>query len=360
VPARFLTPEQIIAGPPLDPVVRVRTYSADEFEGLIQDWAYYYLQASLKIYCLVVRTGGSGDKGRDVVGYCTWPPAGRDYDIFQCKHYHHPLHPAELWVEFGKLCLFTFEGTIKVPRSYQIVAPHDVGPSVLQLLESPGTIGEKLVAEWPTRCQGEMRKPDGVPLTDDLKRHILDFDFTIVKSKPIHEVVGELRQTPCFAPRFGGGLQVAPPIDPVPPDVIQPNESRYVAQLVEAYRDESRDDSLDLADVPTHDEFGRHFTRSRERFYCAESVERFARDALVGGQGFSDVRDQVLDAVIDVAEDQQHSSGYRRVVAVTDQAARTPVVAHPLRSYIKIKCLQGICHQLANEDRLTWVPKKKS
>ena len=67
------------------------------------------------------------------------------------------------------------------------------------------------------------------------------------------------------------------------------------------------------------------------------------------------MQDQVFDAVIDIAESTSHASGLVRVNAVTDHAGNYAVQDHPLKTYVKSKVLKGVCHQLANADRLTWV-----
>jgi hypothetical protein len=31
-------------------------------------------------------------------------------DVYQCKHYAHPLQPTESYLELGKLCVYTNRG----------------------------------------------------------------------------------------------------------------------------------------------------------------------------------------------------------------------------------------------------------
>ncbi len=49
-----------------------------------------------------------------------------------------------------------------------------------------------------------------------------------------------------------------------------------------------------------------------------------------------------------------HSDGYRRVCAVTRTAQELPLDAHPLSLAVFVRDRHGICHQLANDDKLTW------
>ena len=39
----------------------------------------------------------------------------------------------------------------------------------------------------------------------------------------------------------------------------------------------------------------------------------------------------------------------------TTEAAKTPIDNNPLNSNVSVKDKKGICHHLANEDRLKWV-----
>lgn len=354
-PLPLLTPQQILLGPPVHPLDRVSLYNDTDFERFIQEWAYYYLQEKSGQYVRVVRLGGSGDLGRDVIGYLVDPPQPAQFDVYQCKHYADKLTPGDMWLELGKLCYFTYSGLMMMPRFYYVVAPRDIGPGFQALLDKPDSIRKQLLDHWDDKCARKINLPSGVPMQQGLCDHILAFDFSVVRHKPILEIINNLRLTPCYAPRFGGGLQLPPPPDVPPPSTPAPHETRYVEQLVAAYRDEKKDHQLNIGTLPAHPELDKHFKRSRERFYCAETLQRFARDALIGGPGFSDIQDQVFDAVVDVAE-AEHRSGYKRVLDVTSQAKSTQITNHPLREYLKPRSLMGICHQLANDDRLRWVP----
>jgi hypothetical protein len=95
--------------------------------------------------------------------------------------------------------------------------------------------------------------------------------------------------------------------------------------------------------------------RSRERFYCAETIREFAKDAVPPEFPFEEVQDSVFDTVIDTATDLSWPCGLRRLNAVADKAALLTLTSSPYQYYLKPKSLQGICHQLANLGRLKWV-----
>jgi hypothetical protein len=95
-----------------------------------------------------------------------------------------------------------------------------------------------------------------------------------------------------------------------------------------------------------------HYHRQREYFYHAESLRNFARDTVPSGT-FEDLQNEVHAGVIEV-EAAPHADGFVRVNAVTQAAALLPLTANGLISVTKIQDKRGICHQLANTDRLTW------
>lgn len=352
-PVEVINPEQILLGPSIDPLIRIRTYSADQFEEFIQEWAFFYLQELSKQYHRVVRLGGSGDKGRDIIAYFE-DGATNGCDVYQCKHYGHPLRPGDVWVELGKMCYFASSGAIPLPRRFHIVAPMDAGPELVRLLDTPLELRSKLIAQWATSCATKIVVGQRIPLEGPLLRFVEDFDFSIVTLKPILEVITEHGKTIRRAPRFGGGLNKAPPEDPIPPEELEGHETHYVEQLLAAYADKLGLSNLDRPSLSSHSDLENHFQRSRQRYYCAEALRLFARDNLPENVTFEQVQDQIYDAVVDVCE-MTYSSGYERVVKTTSTATQVSVNSHILRSYLKPQSLQGICHQLANIDRLRWV-----
>lgn len=361
------TPQQILTGPPISPEDRIKLYSDAQFEDFIREWAFFFLQEKSGKYVRVERFGGAGDMGRDIVGYADDSAVPPVCDVFQCKHYAHPLMPSEIWPELAKLCYFTFKERLPVPRRYRIVAPQDVGPDLGRLLEDPDKLKEGLVKEWldnkkSTPLSKRITSKQTILLDGKLEKHVTDFHFSAVAHKPILEVISEHRQTIRYAPRFGGGLTRPLPPDQEPPEAIAASEARYVAQLLAAYQDHTDNESLDLAKLGSNSELAplhEHFNRSRERYYSAETLREFSKDNLPEQFSFEQVQEQVLDGVIDTAEG-DYDSGYERVRQTTNAAGQVRISEHPLQGQVKGRSLRGICHQLANDDRLVWVKRNGS
>jgi len=101
------SPEQILTGEYIDPRDRIKLYSDAQFEDFIEEWAFFVLQEQKNEYVRVARFGNAGDKGRDVIGYVDEQASPVVCDVFQCKHYGHPLQPLEFLPELAKLCFHT-------------------------------------------------------------------------------------------------------------------------------------------------------------------------------------------------------------------------------------------------------------
>jgi hypothetical protein len=341
-----LDPQVVASGPAIPPQSRILLFSPAEWEEFINEWA-----TSLGEYEQVGRTGGAGDKGCDVVGV---PTLQSDiWDNFQCKHYDHPLAPGDIWIELGKVCFFTFSGAYTIPRRYRFVAPRDVGTSLASLLRKPADLKAGLLEVWATKCQNRITSTQPTPLTPALRAHIESMDFAIFSYQPVLQVIEAHKLTPYYVPRFGLGLPQRP-ATAAPSQVPGHHETRYVQQLLNAYGDNAGSTFTDHATLPQA--YGKHFNRSRESFYAAESLRNFSRDTLPEGT-FELLQDQVYDGVVDVCES-SHACGFTRLKATTTQAAQLSITSSPLIGKTDVADMHGICHQLANTERLVWVPQE--
>lgn len=350
-----LTNSDILTGKRFPPQQVVRMFSSADFEEFTHEWAYGYLKDK-GVYNSVFRYSGPNDKGRDVVAFVDAAKTICDY--YQCKHYDSALSPSIAWLEIGKLCYFTFTGEIIFPRKYYFVAPRDVTSTLATLLHgSPDALRQGLIRNWKKCCEKKI-KVGTTPLDEKLKDYIEKMDFSIFDFKPILEVIDEHSKTRWAAARFGGGLRPRPRMEDAP-NTVAHAETRYVEQLLEAYSDRSGE-SITAADQlerkPTELE---HFKRQRNAYYSAEALRIYARESLPPEYDeFGKLKTDVHDGVINTAN-RQHADGVERVDSVVDAAMQLPIEGNLLADQIHPRDKQGICHHLANEDKLTWVPKQK-
>ena len=355
---KMIEPKQAVAAPssahvhaglPMTKATRVRSFSPDEWEEFIEEWA----TALNDSYYRVRRFGGAGDSGVDIAGFCS--PNGFEgaWDNYQCKRYDHPLRPSDIWVEIGKIVYYSFNQEYSTPRAHYFVASLGIGTRLEKLLNKPSELGTYFKSNWDTHCRKKITTTRTIELTGAFLTYVNAFDFSIFSSKSHIELIGAHSHTGFHAVRFGGGLQPRPEPD-TPPDKPVITESRYIRQLLDAYGDHLQLAIESPAGLKAYQLLERDFLRQRERFYHAESLRNFARDTVPEGT-FKDLQDELYHGVIDIAES-GHTNGFERMRATVAQAAQVSTTANPLASVTKSQDRQGICHQLANDDRLTWVP----
>lgn len=340
-------PLEIVSGPAIVPTERMKLFSPSDWEGFVNEWA-----SSLGQYGLVERTSGTGDMGCDVIGTTDPFDPESAWDNYQCKHYDHALTPSDIWAELGKLCYYTWRGDYTVPSHYRFIAPRGVGGKLARLFKRPAELKGGLLAAWDDKCATQITNATTVALDAALRAHIDTINFGIFGYVPPLQLVEQHAKTRFFAVRFGLGLPPRPP-SPVPPRDPGAKETRYVQQLFKAYSDTlarpaTRPDEL----TPR---LSGHLSRAREAFYCAEALRNFSRDTLPDG-AFEHLQDQIYGGVVDVTE-AAHPCGFSRVVATTAQAANLQITSSALLGRFETQDRHGICHQLANADRLTWVPE---
>lgn len=346
-PATVVTAAQVANGPVIPPQQRLLTYSPDEWEGFVEEWAYYCLATKYKH---VQRFSGAGDMGIDVAGFVDDRRLLGVWDNYQCKHYDHAIRPSDVWAEFGKVIWYSYNGEYTAPRRYYFVSPRGAGTSLSRLFANGTKLREELIANWDKRVKEAITSTQEVPLDVKLRAYVDAFDFSIFESKTALQLVDDHRTTPVHTARFGGGLPTRPASEK-PPQEVAIAESRYVTQLLGAYGEHTGTIVTDPSalSVPKLKD---HFRRQREAFYEAESLRVFARDSVPHGT-FESLLDDIHDGVIDT-HDANHADGYEKVCAVTKAARDMQITANALITCTNPKDRDGICHQLVNEERLRW------
>lgn len=340
--------QKVLHGKLITPKQHLLLFSANDWEEFLEEWG----QSQKSKYHLVTRLGGANDHGVDVACFCTDKGFLGEWDNFQCKYYKdEPLAPGTAIPEVGKLLWHIYNNNITAPKAYYFFAPKDCGPSLKKLLLDSAKLKKKVFDEWDSWCANSITSTKTIPLEGDFLAFFQKFDFSIFQYKPVLEVVEEHRKTGYYAIRFGGGLKDRPVPDKPPAD-LSDVEARYVEQLNEAYADHKKIHIKDLK-LSDHTELKNHFDRQREAFYFAESLRSFARDSVPPGT-FEELQRDLLDGIIDTAEN-DHEDGLQKLKEVMKVSLSVPLDANGLFQVVRVKDRQGICHQLANEDRLIWV-----
>ncbi|MGO7151885.1 ABC-three component system protein [Rhizobium leguminosarum] len=334
-------------GKVIPPQQQILIYSPDEWEAFIQEWA----TGKKPSYSKVVRLAGATDMGIDVAGLTEASGFFGIWDNFQCKHYDASLTPSDALPEIGKMLWHSFQKEFAPPRTYRFMAPKGCGISLQRLLLKPIALRERLFEKWDDWCAGKITSTQTIKLEGDLRTYCEAYDYsTFTYVNPL-EVVDEHRLTPYFAARFGGGLTGRPTTES-PPSVPADDESRYLHHLFDAYGDNKKTTLAEAEDLGPWPELATHYHRQRESFYHAESLRNFARDTVPPGT-YEALQDEVYAGVVDISEG-PHPDGLARLTAVAQAATMLPLTENGLISVVKVQDRRGICHQLANVDRLIW------
>ncbi|SFF07254.1 hypothetical protein SAMN05428981_11446 [Bacillus sp. OV194] len=347
-----LSNTDLLLGKTIEPIKRLQVISPDDFEDLVREWSCGYLKDN---YAKVRRCGGAGDMGRDVIGYVEYDKRKNlVWDNFQCKHYNSALSPSKVWIELGKLCYYTFIGEYSVPRKYYFVTPNGISTKLSNLIDNPIKLKKQLVSEWNDKCRTKITAGKNIDLVGDLLQYVESFDFTIIDDIDPQKLIEQHAETRYFFYRFGGIHKTRPePLEP--PKNINANEVLYVKKLLEAYSDNHKSIIKDISNLSEHVAYHQHFLRQRKSYYSTDSLMRFERDTLPPGvNAFDDLKQEVYDGIIDTIES-KHVDGFERVKEVCRVARSLNTPSYPLHSSIKGNDLVGLCHHLANEDKISWV-----
>lgn len=348
-PTALASASHVQAGIPLPKAARVRTFSPNDWEEFIEEWA----TSLFAIYKKVRRFGGAGDMGVDIAGFVEDAGFKGMWDNYQCKHYGHPLRPSDIWVEIGKFIYYAYLEEYTAPRAHYFVCSQGIGTNLEKLLNDTERLKKLARDNWEKHCQSGITDTCEVPLEGKFLVYFEAFDFSIFSSKSLVELIQGHSATGFHAVRFGGGLPPRPATG-APPAEPTLDESRYIRQLLDAYGDSLGMPLTSASELHGNEALSRDFLRQRERFYHAESLRNFARDTVPDGT-FDALQDEIYHGVVDVTES-AHANGLERMRATVAQAVQVAATSNPLAPATKAQDRQGICHQLANADRLTWVP----
>lgn len=355
-PRPVLNASQTAVGAPVSPIRRLAIMEEDDWEEFILEWVDSLRKDQQ--YAEVHRCGSKGDMGRDVIGFKGPIGPTTPWVNYQCKHYNKYLSVADVVKELGKLCFYIAQGEFILPERYTFVAPKGPSTDLVKCLQK-GTLKVELLARWNKEVASSITTTKTIPLNNQLQAVIDAYDFTSITVASPARIIDEHRQTRYYVLRFGGGLPPRVLPIPKPPSQFEPHESVYIKKLFDAYEEDQQTTFPTLADLQqSSPSLGDHLDRSREQFFSAESLRTFSRDNVHKGT-FEQLQDEVYDGIQEVYKDEEHTSGYKRAVRTVQQARIIQLNSNALVGVLLTNDRAGICHQLANDDRLTWVKEQK-
>ena len=349
------TAAQVSGGIPFPAVRLLQIMSSDEWEGFTEEWLSFYKADGT--YQSIKRFSGPGDLGLDIVAFTAKEGFAKPWDSYQCKHYNHALTPGDVYGEIGKIIYHSFLRTppfnqsCRVPQRHVFIAPLGVGITLGRLFKDPGRLKEEVTARWESHCAPAIGVGIEAPLKGEFHAYFDTFDFAIFEDRTAVELIEEHAQTVFHASRFGGGLPPRGEPDGPPAEPTEA-ESLYLRKLLDAYGDHLGQPVAVSEELAPHSELKGHYNRQRVLFYCAESLRNFARDR-TPSRTFVSLQEDVYNGVIDICES-AHLDALVRLRKTVSAAGQLGVSGNALVGVTKVADKQGICHQLANDDRLTW------
>lgn len=328
--------------------IRIQELDDDHLEEFVDFWATQKSQQ----YLSVERVGGANDKGRDVIGFLSRRRHEGPWDLYQCKRktLHSKLGLPEALLELGKVFYHHSQGAYAtLPTRIIFVSPRGIVGTLMTLLHNPSTVAAELIGNWGSYCKNKITNVP-VPLTDELKDMIEGYDFSNVEHLTAPLIVKDAAARPALVKVLGLLPEEAPP--GVTPTSIQPEELAYVDQLRRVYSEASGSEIPTADEIQLHPEHGQHFRDQRTRYFDAQFFLRFHRDS-TPTEALAAFREDVYHGVIDVHR-QNHPSRLERLDAVMRHASALP--AGLIGRVVRVPVKQGMCHHLANEGRMKWIP----
>lgn len=321
-------------------------YSPDDWEEFIREWA----TAVEESYDQIKRLGGAGDKGADIAAFKTCRGFEGPWDCFQAKHYKAPLSFSDAAPEILKVFASVVEGAYTLPDSYQFLAPRGLSTHFNSLVSKPTELQEKFVKRL---VAGDTLVKGSNEATVDAVRALAErTDFAMFKSVELLDALDTHAKTRWHAARFGTSLPERGDTAPPPAEYL-PDETRYLQQLLAVYAERHPGEITTLDSVSDVPKMAKHLQLQRVRFFRAESLRAYSAGAVPPGT-FEKLQDDIHDGVIDIADD-DHPDGFTKLGKVMTHVGSLDLSRHKLINVTDIGDRQGVCHQLANDDRLTWV-----
>jgi hypothetical protein len=297
------------------------------------------------------RFAGTGDMGRDVVGFLTKERHEGPWHNYQCKQLgHRNLGVGAALLDLGKILHFSHQKEFTLPEQFTFVAPRGLARTLERLIFNPNALKQALIANWNEYCATKIENGKTVSMNASLLAHIETFDFSRVDRRSLDDILMDRAAMPALAAMFGADPGSPPP--GVVPATIAPNELLYAEALMGAYAERDRCTYACHDDIIAHSGHGQHFFEQRERFYAADAFGRFYRDNTLAEETAA-LEEEIYHGIIGKHRE-AHADSLTRVDAVMGHAA-TVAPGGPLARHARVQVKQGICHHFVNNRRiLSW------
>lgn len=332
-------------------------------------------------YHEIVGPGGPGDYSVDVAAFRDEYKFSGKWEAYQGKRYKDPLG---FWTVFGEIVKLV-DGHRKrifpnLPTKYVFVSPQGSGQTLQNSMNKPGGLKEEFKAKMKKEIDELDYKPGDEPSTavsegagdkkpkprsktiagktytkrqlEDIKAHaekIKVFEKVSFESKDLTYILGGKAGDRYYISKHQTKLERASG----PLRLEDTKQGLYIEKLVDVFKEQDKS-CKDVASVEAHPEYCVEFQENRESFYSAEVLRKSVEDS-VPPNTYDHLKEQIYMGVIPTARG-TYKSGLKRLRKVHKKAYQMHLTGLDLIIPIMNPLDRlGICHQLANEDKLTWV-----
>lgn len=329
----------------------------DTYEEMIASWAFHCLRDDECHYEDVLRLGGAGDGGMDVVAF--YDQAKGDCDIYQCKHYENAINLTDVIAELGKFLYNVYNKYLPMPRSYYLMAPKGLTSVFTITYTDSSKLKETIKNDWDTRIAKYISKGKTIKYEGDLVAFLDSFDYSKFKFYSSDKLIPDISKRKyrhIYHQYFGVKKAELERIKTEVPKEHADYEQTYINYLIEAYNDVKETLSVTQDNVSISI-YSKHFARSREEFWMAESVRKMSEENCPGDDDeFAELEKDMYSHVADTHED-IHENAFRKVRAVTEKATSFVKKERIISGELGSSELKGVCFQLSNENKLIWKEK---
>jgi hypothetical protein len=344
-PSEMITALAVATGTPISPLVRLTTWEASTWE----EFTLEFVSCIKSKYVKVVRCGGGGDMGRDVIAYT---PSG--WVNYQCKHYGDKLAVADVVLEVGKLIHYTYIKEYTLPEEYNFVSPKGSSTHLIKVIndKSGESLKREVLKRWEKLIKFNITSTTPVELTAELRKYIEDVvDFKIFDDIPPLKLIELHKATPYHEIRFGIYSLKRPLPANAPQNVDWGMEQNYIQALLEAFS-EYKKSPINLSSLSGHQKLHAEFNSARNNYFCAASLDLFSRDWLPASS-FQDLKEECYEAISPTVS-LTYPEGYTRYLKVCEATSKISYDSHPLKFYIKIQDKKGLVHHIVNDKKFVW------
>lgn len=317
-----------------------------ELEEFVHDW----IAKKVQIYVDHDNFTGSGDMGRDVVGFLTEKRHEGAWHNYQCKQYNKKITKPLALLEIGKILYYASQKQFTIPEKYYFIAPKGINRPLETLINNPSLFKKTLIDEWKECCETKIVKNSKVILNEEVLAAIENFNFSGIKALQVTQILSDPDINSVLYKWFKHDPGTAP--KGTVPLEIEKTEQEYVGQLLFAYGERLGKEFKTHKDIEGDKAHFRSFQMQRIRFYDADAFQRYYRDN-TAPHTVEQIKDDIFYSIIDLCCLGSYKDTLDKITAILGEVTKIQL-SGDISLYATNSVRQGLCHHLVNEGHLNW------